>query len=452
MPELPKEYQRWENIVKKMCHLKAEERCNIGSVEIIMGKLYKRRSESQSSVSTLQSFKSEQLPHFSISQFKDTEPESAPFEFTADITNNSNNRNQVEFEDEKEDQIDQNNAVNSIIGSKSYEGTLYHCNGSSNGGDNNSDSSTDNYSNSNNGGDGGDGVDGGNGGNGGNGNRKNSKDKFIDVSSEVKAKINDQNIFQSFKIDVKLFANITTDDILNLKIDVHECSMGNMISKNCTALKRLGNGYFLDSVKINASSIYNNNYIRFKLKERYPYPENQEIKYSGGYGNKLEISKELFKAERSETYSTEYMTKRWDLRCNSENGIEWKWKYNGNKFIHEVNKKLFFTPKEHGIKWKILENSENSNFGKCKDFKNCGFCIKITQVLHFEFKNFYKYFPHKIQLVSCPTIAHSFTISFNSLADFNKKFINLKEDHIIESEYIISNNCIFNKNNIKRYT
>ncbi|CAG8454737.1 19577_t:CDS:10 [Rhizophagus irregularis] len=73
MPELPKEYQRWENIVKKMCHLKAEERCNIGSVEIIMGKLYKRRSESQSSVSTLQSFKSEQLPQFSISQFKDTE-------------------------------------------------------------------------------------------------------------------------------------------------------------------------------------------------------------------------------------------------------------------------------------------------------------------------------------------------------------------------------------------
>ncbi|PKY43389.1 hypothetical protein RhiirA4_457362, partial [Rhizophagus irregularis] len=73
MPELPKEYQRWENIVKKMCHLKAEERCNIGSVEMIMGKLYKRRSESQSSVSTLQSFKSEQLPQFSISQFKDTE-------------------------------------------------------------------------------------------------------------------------------------------------------------------------------------------------------------------------------------------------------------------------------------------------------------------------------------------------------------------------------------------
>lgn len=44
------------------------------------------------------------------------EPESAPLEF---ITNNSN---QVEFEDEKEDQVDQNSAVNSIIGSKSYEG------------------------------------------------------------------------------------------------------------------------------------------------------------------------------------------------------------------------------------------------------------------------------------------------------------------------------------------
>ncbi|CAG8613944.1 10486_t:CDS:2 [Rhizophagus irregularis] len=44
------------------------------------------------------------------------EPQSAPFEF---ITHNSN---KLEFEDEKEDQVDQNNAFNSIIGSKPYEG------------------------------------------------------------------------------------------------------------------------------------------------------------------------------------------------------------------------------------------------------------------------------------------------------------------------------------------
>jgi hypothetical protein len=73
MPKLPVEYRRWENIVKRMCHLKSGERCNIGSVEIIMGKLYKGRSESQSSVSTLstiKSFNSDQLPQFSISQFE----------------------------------------------------------------------------------------------------------------------------------------------------------------------------------------------------------------------------------------------------------------------------------------------------------------------------------------------------------------------------------------------
>jgi serine/threonine protein kinase len=40
MPVLPVEYRRWEDIVKKMCHLKSEERCNIRSVEINMGKLY----------------------------------------------------------------------------------------------------------------------------------------------------------------------------------------------------------------------------------------------------------------------------------------------------------------------------------------------------------------------------------------------------------------------------
>jgi hypothetical protein len=52
MPELPIEYQRWRDIVSKMCQFKSEGRYDIGSVEIIMGNLYKGRSESISSVST----------------------------------------------------------------------------------------------------------------------------------------------------------------------------------------------------------------------------------------------------------------------------------------------------------------------------------------------------------------------------------------------------------------
>ncbi|GES76937.1 kinase-like domain-containing protein [Rhizophagus clarus] len=52
MPKLPIEYQRWKDIVNRMCQFKPEGRYDIGSVEIIMGNLYKGRSESMSSVST----------------------------------------------------------------------------------------------------------------------------------------------------------------------------------------------------------------------------------------------------------------------------------------------------------------------------------------------------------------------------------------------------------------
>ena len=37
--DIPKEYQLWKDIVNKMCRFKSEERYDIGSVEMIMGKL-----------------------------------------------------------------------------------------------------------------------------------------------------------------------------------------------------------------------------------------------------------------------------------------------------------------------------------------------------------------------------------------------------------------------------
>ncbi|CAB5374395.1 unnamed protein product [Rhizophagus irregularis] len=52
MPKLPIEYQRWKDIVNKMCQFKSGERNDIGSVEIIMRNLYKGRSGSMSSIST----------------------------------------------------------------------------------------------------------------------------------------------------------------------------------------------------------------------------------------------------------------------------------------------------------------------------------------------------------------------------------------------------------------
>jgi len=52
MPEIPTEHQRWKDIVSKMCSIRSTDRYDIGSVETIMGNVYKGRSESFSSVST----------------------------------------------------------------------------------------------------------------------------------------------------------------------------------------------------------------------------------------------------------------------------------------------------------------------------------------------------------------------------------------------------------------
>jgi hypothetical protein len=52
LPELPLEYQRWGQLISKMWKFRAADRADIMTVEIIMQKLYKGRSDSTSSYSS----------------------------------------------------------------------------------------------------------------------------------------------------------------------------------------------------------------------------------------------------------------------------------------------------------------------------------------------------------------------------------------------------------------
>ncbi|PKC74659.1 hypothetical protein RhiirA1_529427 [Rhizophagus irregularis] len=52
LPELPVDYQHWRLLISKMWKFKAEDRCDINTVEMLMQRLYKGRSDSTSSVSS----------------------------------------------------------------------------------------------------------------------------------------------------------------------------------------------------------------------------------------------------------------------------------------------------------------------------------------------------------------------------------------------------------------
>jgi len=188
------------------------------------------------------------------------------------------------------------------------------------------------------------------------------------------------------------------------------------------------------------------------VEDKWPRQENQEIKLLGGHENNFEFSKG-FKFGRKEAHNTEYITKKWDLVSRSENGggTYWEWTYIEDKFNDKRgNKRLEFAPREHGIKWKIFEDSGNcGDFAECKDFGMSGFRITIVQVLRFKFTYINNYISRKILLINCPTMSHSLEITFNSLANFNKNFAELRKDYLMKNKYVISKDDIISEKQSK---
>ncbi|RIA81586.1 hypothetical protein C1645_790090 [Glomus cerebriforme] len=53
LPEMPEDYKSWKNLISRMWKFKSEDRCNIKTVESAMLKLYKVRTDSASSVTSV---------------------------------------------------------------------------------------------------------------------------------------------------------------------------------------------------------------------------------------------------------------------------------------------------------------------------------------------------------------------------------------------------------------
>ncbi|CAG8736542.1 8604_t:CDS:2, partial [Funneliformis caledonium] len=66
----------------------------------------------------------------------------------------------------------------------------------------------------------------------------------------------DPVIFQKFTITARIWAEITSSNILEFEVDVLDCKTGNMLSRtNSPLFKKHGYGYFIDSIEICVSPI-----------------------------------------------------------------------------------------------------------------------------------------------------------------------------------------------------
>lgn len=77
----------------------------------------------------------------------------------------------------------------------------------------------------------------------------------------------------------------------------------------------------------------------------------------------------------------------------------------------------------------------------CKQ-KDVWICVKITQVLYFNFTaigNYKKTVNSKLKLVKCPKIVHTLEMKFNDLENFNEKFTALGHLHCGVEDLIIDN-------------
>ncbi|RHZ83844.1 hypothetical protein Glove_87g84 [Diversispora epigaea] len=261
------------------------------------------------------------------------------------------------------------------------------------------------------------------------------------ISSEIIAKVKDTDIIQDFKISAFLWANVypdTTNETHNLKfsININDCRMGKMLSDRWPSLRKLGNGYFLDSVEIWVIPIQNEfipNKPLYTVKNG-PWPQQsnkdvnflelfESIKSAGASINKDPGINIGF--DKKYQHGLNYTAKEWKLNVDgggSETGLGWVYCYLADKVSKNFNDRRNFAPGNHICHWLTFEAMS-------------GFHVTITQVLRCETNdNWRRFILNKgTKLIQqCPKMAHTFKITFNSLEKFNENFENLrncKESH-----------------------
>ncbi|RHZ45736.1 hypothetical protein Glove_658g3 [Diversispora epigaea] len=253
------------------------------------------------------------------------------------------------------------------------------------------------------------------------------------ISSQVNANISDVNsphAFQNFKISASLWAKVdplpNKRNDLKFSINVGDCRAGPMLSDNWPLLRKLGIGYFLDSVEIWITPISKTSIsdkFLYILKDKDPPNLNKDIDitktkvHENNHGIESSISGiNVDCGIRNKQYFTS-TTKEWELLDDGcgKNVLGWRYQYIANSLFKDLNHRRNFAPGEHycHITSEVMS----------------GFRITITQVLRCEITEGWR--KYKLNTRSklkklCPKMAHTLEISFNSLENFDENFANLK--------------------------
>ncbi|CAG8451575.1 5464_t:CDS:2 [Diversispora eburnea] len=256
----------------------------------------------------------------------------------------------------------------------------------------------------------------------------------IPIDEEIVAK--SSNAFQDFNISAYLQAKVyplhDKRNNLEFSIDVNNCGMGPMLSENWPSLRKLGSGYFLDSVEIKVVPISNTSMSdnpKYKIKDG-PWPQqpNRAIymseinENSRGIGINTSFSSDpgigLNHVRRNEQ-GFNFIKKEWErtVTYGCETGLCWKYQYTADSFQKNLNYRSCFAPGKHSCHWETLDAMS-------------GFRITIIQALRCDITDGWrrKLKPNiKSKLMKlCPKMAHTLEISFNSFENFNENFKNLK--------------------------
>ncbi|CAG8731371.1 1979_t:CDS:2 [Gigaspora margarita] len=249
----------------------------------------------------------------------------------------------------------------------------------------------------------------------------------IQIGSVAYAKIGDK--FQSFTI---LGANMITNtrvsrDILEFKIDLFHCGVGQMLNEICQSLHNFV-GYYLDSVVIEVSPIPFKEDVFGIITEAKVYnPQNNQknVEILSGCEKNAGINMTLGTQNTgiaanynvTNSHSTRAETDKWSMKiatCPTK-GVKWSYNYSINDFDKPFFCREWSNKHTHSGYWYTTNKMK-------------GFRVNIMQILCIKFKPPRFHFGRKPEILKqCPKLTHLLEISFNNINNFNENFTKLTE-------------------------
>ncbi|CAG8483616.1 8228_t:CDS:2 [Funneliformis caledonium] len=247
-------------------------------------------------------------------------------------------------------------------------------------------------------------------------------------------------IFQKFTITARIWAEITSSNILEFEVDVLDCKTGNMLSRtNSPLFKKHGYGYFIDSIEVCVSPIArtsNNNMksLFTTIGAAFPQKLNRNVELStiresnvgGQFNGEFGIvPKIVAQANGNVKYvdSVKSISDEWDVNhcgCGTTGDL-WSHHYTAHELDKDGSRRTSYSPRKHSNTWRIWEEMGE-------------FRITITQVLRYKPVKQKFFVFSRPKLILCTMISHNFEITFKDLENLNTKLAKLDNGEIYRNK------------------